>query len=153
MTAPELVRATPADAAAIAALHTEVWGEAYRGLVPDAVLDAITVDDRRVRWEQRLAGGRRAVLARHGGAVVGAVSWVPGPPDELASLYVRRDHRGTGLAARLVDAAVGDRPAWLWVFEANPRARAFYRRVGFTVEGERATDPGTGVAELRVHRP
>lgn len=152
---PALREAGPADAPAIAALHTTVWREAYRGLVPDAYLDAVTAEERRRRWTARLVSGeRRAVVATHRGVVVGAASWCGSPAGlQLTSLYLQPEQRGSGLAERLVDRAIGDRPAWLWVFEANLRARAFYRRVGFVLEGPRAVDAGTGVPEIRLERP
>lgn len=93
-------------------------------------------------------------MATERGGVVGAVSWSSSPAGlELTSLYLLPGRRGSGLAERLVDRAIGDRPAWLWVFEENARARAFYRRVGFVREGRRAVDVGTGVPEIRLERP
>ncbi len=74
---PEKVQvspATPGDARAIAELHTAVWREAYRGLVPDQYLDTTTVEDRRTRWALRLGSGDR-----HGGAVIGVASWSDRP--------------------------------------------------------------------------
>ena len=43
--------AIPADARPIAEVHVRTWQEAYRGIVPDAVLDALDVDDRERRWK------------------------------------------------------------------------------------------------------
>jgi GNAT superfamily N-acetyltransferase len=154
----QISQATPGDARAIAELHTTVWREAYRGLVPDQYLDTTTLEDRRTRWALRLGSGdRQAVIARHGGTVIGAASWSECPEQppglELASLYIVRGHRGSGVAERLVHEAIGDRPAWLWVFAPNARARAFYRRVGFVKEGPDTVDPDTGVLEIRLERP
>lgn len=36
----------------------------------------------------------------------------------------------------LLDAAIGDAGAFLWVAADNPRAHAFYRRNGFAADGE-----------------
>ena len=54
---------------------------------------------------------------------------------ELFVLNVRQAHRGTGLAQQLHDRAVGNRAAFLWVLEANPRAQAFYARNGYRPDG------------------
>lgn len=157
--------AAPEDAAAIAAFHTEVWREAYRGVVPDDYLDSVGEAERTARWSDRLASGvRPAHLALIGGRVVGVVS-TSGRPDEefpqllpptpaleLKSLYVASDLRGTGLAATLLETAVGYRAAFLWVFEANHRAVAFYRRQGFRPDGAAKIDPDTGVPEMRMVR-
>ena len=60
----------------------------------------------------------------------------------LVSVYVAPAHRGTGLAARMVDQVLqwarddaGAHTLHLYVHEANPRARAFYRRLGFAETG------------------
>ena len=92
------------------------------------------------------------------GALVGVVSWcdsdtTDAPPLELKTLYVAAGHHGRGVAAALVEAAIGTRPAHLWVFEQNPRARAFYRKQGFRPDGRTTIDVDTGVPELRMVRP
>lgn len=146
------------DARAVAVFQTAVWREVYAGLVPQDYLDRVGVDDRLHRWSGRfVTGSRRVVVAETDGEVVGVVSWSPSdrdglPPVELKSLYVGAAHRGAGLATRLFRAAVANEPAYLWVFVENPRAHAFYARHGFTPDGERAVDPGTGVLEQRMVR-
>ncbi|MFN8059051.1 MAG: GNAT family N-acetyltransferase [Vicinamibacterales bacterium] len=58
-------------------------------------------------------------------------------PVELHRFYVDRRWHGRGLAGRLMDAArragleLGGRVMWLSVWEQNPRAIAFYAKVGF----------------------
>lgn len=50
----------------------------------------------------------------------------------LSCLYIARAHRGAGIGRRLLDDAKARRIAiTLWTFQANARARAFYRREGF----------------------
>ncbi|MDO8188927.1 GNAT family N-acetyltransferase [Conexibacter sp. JD483] len=48
--------ATPADAAAIAAVHVRAWQAGYRGLLPAALLDAIRLELRERQWHSRLSG-------------------------------------------------------------------------------------------------
>jgi GNAT superfamily N-acetyltransferase len=61
--------------------------------------------------------------------------------DEVEQVYVASEHRGTGLAAALLEeaerlvAANGHRRAWLAVAPGNARARRFYERSGWTDEG------------------
>lgn len=93
----------------------------------------------RRRWERRLAREHdELVVALDRGAVVGLALHGPSgdepplPGTELRSLYVARHWYGRGLAAQLVRRALGARPASLWVFEGNTRARAFYLREGWT---------------------
>jgi len=60
---------------------------------------------------------------------------------QLNRLYVDQPARGTGLAARLLDAieaqcrALGLETLRLGVYDKNARAIAFYRRAGFAVAG------------------
>lgn len=82
---------------------------------------------------------------------------------QLVGVYVRPEHRGTGLAVRLFRAALD----WSWarpevrsvrlcVHRDNPRAAAFYRRLGFRPIGEAMPDPeGSGHLEqqLELGRP
>jgi uncharacterized protein (TIGR02118 family) len=52
--------AAAADARAIATVHVRSWQEGYRGIVDDAVLDGLSVDDRERVWRERLAFAVRA---------------------------------------------------------------------------------------------
>jgi ribosomal protein S18 acetylase RimI-like enzyme len=58
-------------------------------------------------------------------------------PVELWRFYVDRPWQGRGLAQRLMEAVhgaaarLGGRSIWLSVWEKNPRAIAFYTKVGF----------------------
>jgi len=153
------VRAVAAsDVTAIADFQTRCWREAYRGVVSQAYLDRVDVADRERRWSERLASGtRRIVLAEIGATVVGVVNWGLADVDdvpalELMSLYVDADHRGTGLAGKLIHRAVGTSPAHLWVFEDNPRAKGFYAKQGFRFDGHGKVDSDTGLWEQRFVR-
>ena len=71
---------------------------------------------------------------------------------EVYACYARATYWGSGLGGRLLEAAVGDTPASLWVFEANLRARSFYRKHGFAEDGTRKYDPRFGAEEIRMVR-
>jgi len=146
------------DVPAIAEFQTTCWREAYRGVVPQEYLDRVGVEDRELRWGERLASGcRRIALAEIGSDIVGVVSWGladvdDAPALELMSLYVAADQRGTGLAVTLTHRAVAGSPAHLWVFDDNPRAKRFYGKRGFRFDGHRRLDPDTGLSEQRYVR-
>jgi len=147
----------PADVERIAACQVACWREAYAGLVPQAFLDAFDSPVRVERWRARVGvPGVVTVVAADEAGVVGFACVVEAPTDDpplqLKSLYLRRTHHGTGVGDRLLAGALGSAGAWLWVFEANARARAFYRRHGFVPSGEHKIDEGTGVPELRLVR-
>jgi GNAT superfamily N-acetyltransferase len=78
----------------------------------------------------------------------------------VVSVYVSAAHRGSGLAANLMQAIEewgfgwGAPLATLWVAEANPRARAFYERIGYQPTGDRARmKPGSDHWEIRMEKP
>jgi ribosomal protein S18 acetylase RimI-like enzyme len=62
---------------------------------------------------------------------------------ELRRFYVDRPAHGLGIAQRLMDAtftgalALDGRHLWLGVWEQNPRAIAFYKKVGFVDVGSK----------------
>ena len=156
------------EAAECARVHVRVWREAYAGLMrPEALADLDPAT--RVPLFERVARGGlpegdELFVAVHRpddgarGSVVGMVSAGPGRDDdaptalELRAINVLAAHHGTGVAQRLLDRAVGDRPAYLWVVEGNERAQAFYRRNGFRIDGGRKRDVDLGVDEVRMSR-
>ncbi len=90
-----------------------------------------------------------------GWAASGASRDEPAPtPLELYAIYVLAAHHGSGAGQALLDAAVGDRPASLWMLEHNPRAQAFYARNGFRSDGGVKDDTrwGATISEVRLVR-
>ncbi|WP_233549799.1 GNAT family N-acetyltransferase [Cellulomonas rhizosphaerae] len=152
----ELRLATVADAEDIGRFQTRSWDQTYRGTVPDAYLDATAWQLRASRWHSRIVGDRVVWLARHRGDVVGVASTASTdvargdlPALELASIYVDASQHGSGLAAELLEAAIGDAPAHLWVFTSNLRAQRFYAKHRFVATDEHQSDPDTGLGETR----
>jgi GNAT superfamily N-acetyltransferase len=99
----------------------------------------------RARW-RTVAAKWNYYLAECDGAVVGMASggYNDSHPGThwLFGMYVTPSARGTGVAAQLVDAisewARGDgaRSLYLHVTESVARARAFYEKMGFQLNGE-----------------
>lgn len=123
--------------------------------MPDHLLDAFDVDRRATQWERiRSEGSATVYVALADNTVIGFSSAGRARDGELElhALYLRAAHHGSGIADALLDAAIGDRAASLWVFDANPRARAFYRRAGFEPDGARKVEPFSGAVEIRMIR-
>lgn len=97
-------------------------------------------------------------MARDADGIVGLTTSGPARDDEapteheLYAINVLARAHGTGLGAALLEQAVGDRAAYLWVLDGNARAAAFYRRHGFADDGGRKPEPDTGLVELRMSR-
>jgi ribosomal protein S18 acetylase RimI-like enzyme len=146
--------ATVDDTVAVAEFQTGAWNTAYRDVVPAQYLDRMTVATRTERWGNRIRSGDRSIfLAEEAGRIDGVVSFGEGREGfELMSLYVAADIRSSGLGSRLLEFAIGDRAAVLWVFRDNPRAIAFYRRHRFELDGGTSIDDDTGLVLVRMTR-
>jgi ribosomal protein S18 acetylase RimI-like enzyme len=137
------------DAEAIGRVHVQAWQETYRGLMPDAYLDAMSAEERAQRWREvipKATDNRQgfAVALDEAGTIVGFAGCGPPRLKELASngeIYMiniinsgKRRHLGTRLMLAMAEQleALGATSAGLWVLEANAPARAFYARLGGT---------------------
>jgi len=157
--------AREADAQLLAEVHVRCWRAAYRELLPADFLAALSISDRAERWQGRLGEEQppwATTVAELGGELIGFASICRSRDDDLAdwlelnTIYLLPSAWGTGVAGRLLEAAlVRDQPCFLWVFADNQRAQAFYRKAGFVPDG--ATKPitlgGRTLTELRFRRP
>jgi chorismate mutase/GNAT superfamily N-acetyltransferase len=127
----QIRRATPGDAAALAAVHVASRNGAY-----PAMPASVHRDDEALAWVAGwLHGDDEVWVAEVDGTPVGYARLTPGWLDDL---YVVPEHAGRGVGSTLLDLAKSVRPAGfaLWVFESNVPARRFYARHGL-VELER----------------
>ncbi|PZF05437.1 GNAT family N-acetyltransferase [Curtobacterium sp. MCLR17_040] len=130
--------AAPADADAIAHVHTVSWRETYGRFVDDPDTSPWFDAGRRVdMWRSTLESPdvREAVQVTLDSTGVVGFAAAQTTPEELTTLYVLARAHGTGAGQALLDTVLADRPASLWVAADNPRAHAFYRRNGFTPDG------------------
>lgn len=132
--------ATVDDASGIARVHIRSWQETYVALVEPGELGDLSVERRAERWARDLADGSEAWVAECEGAVIGFSSTsgdhAERPrPVELGMLYVLAEFHGNGAGQALLDAAIGDSPAFLFVARDNPRAIRFYERNRFVFDG------------------
>lgn len=164
-----------ADAAGVARIHVEAWQHGYRGLIDDAVLDALDVADRTASWTRwltrSLAGEGTDGDVRHDmlvadrdGEVVGWATFGPARlPErdgwgELAGLYVLPAAARAGVGRALVAeverrlAAAGHAHAYLWVLEGNVAAESAYERYGWVEDGATLADHDTDATRVLVDR-
>jgi GNAT superfamily N-acetyltransferase len=160
MSAPTVRPATVDDADGIARVHLRSWRETYSHLVEPGELDDLSEERRAERWRTIIAGGGEVWVAVVDGAVIGFAGLGGGDHDErpraveLGALYVLAEHHGSGAGQALLDAAIGDAPAFLFVADSNPRATRFYERNGFVFDGVTENHPlvRTPVLSLRMVR-
>jgi GNAT superfamily N-acetyltransferase len=131
-------RATPDDGAAIAAVQARSWRQAYADIVdPERMPDP---ERQAPRFAERIADGAEVYVFDQDGRVAGFAAL---DGNELRAIYVDPRAQGAGVGSALLEASVeglraaGHREAFLWCFEANGLARAFYERHGWAlVPGE-----------------
>jgi ribosomal protein S18 acetylase RimI-like enzyme len=147
--------ATPDDAEGIDAVRIRAWNETYRGIMPDAFLDAFSKESRVEAWRKRLTPPQDrstfAVALDDAGSILGFA--VSGPAREAAltadgevyaiNLVMQATRKGLG--TRLMHAMAeglishGVHSVGLWVIEKNFGARWFYEGLG-------------GIAAARIER-
>jgi [ribosomal protein S18]-alanine N-acetyltransferase len=142
--APSFAEARPADAAAIAALHTASfqrgWGEdeVHRLLIERSVVA------HRAMTGKTMIG---FILSRHAAGEA-----------EILSIAIATARRGRGFARPLLDlhlrrlAGLGVHAVFLEVDEHNAAARALYRRAGFHDVGRRQGYYQSGASALVLRR-
>jgi GNAT superfamily N-acetyltransferase len=176
---PAIREATVDDAEAIALVHVASWRAAYRGLVPDAVLDGLSVGHRTKNWTDWLGrdpSGRWALeglgavvassstwVAEESASAVGFVNAGPSRDDdatertgEVHAIYALEDVWGSGVGAALMRTATSwlrqrYACATLWVLEGNSRGRRFYDKGGWKPDGasQMLDFAGTKLQEVR----
>lgn len=164
-----LRQAKPADAQAIAEIHVAAWRAAYRGLVPQPYLDALSVEQRHDFWRGALSkpGAAKVAVTEDAQGVTGFCSYGPTRDDdgdataEIYAIYIQPGKWGRGAGRALCTlafraAAVRECTALTaWVFRDNRPARDFYEQMGFESDGARRTDSrltGAPLDELRYRK-
>lgn len=137
--------------------------EAYITTLPEAVGfdDSVWIE----RAEKGSTGTSQATMLGFDGGIPVAMAVglrkTQGRRDVLVlvSVYVSPGHRGTSLATDLIAETESWGIGWqaplatLWVAEENPRARAFYHRIGYRPTGDRIRmKPGSNRMEMRLEK-
>jgi ribosomal protein S18 acetylase RimI-like enzyme len=159
------------DADAMGRLHVRAWQRAYRGVMPDAYLDALQPSERADMWRGGIArpGVPPVLVATLDDTVVGFAAFgaarpptqtEPSTSGELYAINLDPDYWGRGVGRALLRRAtdelvtLGYEEAVLWVVPANARARALYESEGWTADGGIATEEiqGVTVTDIRYRK-
>lgn len=164
---PTFRPATSSDVPAIAALFERSFVHTFGHLYRDEDLQSFLADCTVESWQEEYDDSRYAFyVAEAGSKLVGFVKIGPStlpvetsqPFIELRSIYLDPDWLGRGLSAPLMDWAIvearqrGAKELYLTVYTDNDRARAVYRRYGFTEVGPYAFMVGTHADEDIIMR-
>src|SRR5256885_1982816 len=138
-------------------------------MVPQHFLDALSIADRRRRWDAIFAAthwpdtGIFVLVDR--GEVIGFAHICPSRDNEenvgeVTSIYILREHWSRGGGQALMRAALASMraanfsEATLWVLDGNTHARSFYVANGWTADGADKVDEigGAEIREVRYRR-
>lgn len=136
-------RATIDDIHGLARVHCETWKATYRGMVPDAYLDRLSVEKSAGFWERIFRNESRPgaeLVALEGDRIVGFVSggparYLPDLDGEIYALYLLPDFHGRGIGRSLMEQMTewlrsnGLHSYGVWVLADNP-TRTFYSHFG-----------------------
>lgn len=143
----EIRHARSGEGTAISAVRVASWRAAYRGLMPDEILDGMEVDGS--RWDEaiRTATPHTSLLVVDDDAGIQGFS-VLGPDrdgaddtGEIVAIYLHPDVWDRGYGWALMEHTVvemrehGFRRAVLWVLSTNERARRFYETAAWIADG------------------
>jgi ribosomal protein S18 acetylase RimI-like enzyme len=149
--------AGPADAEALAQVHVAAWRESYKGLLPDAYLARMSVENHARRFGHELTRPRKGELTLAAVNRSGLFGYVSAGPSrayaegeaEISTLYLLRAAQGHGVGRRLLTdaarvlAAQGWRSLMISVLADNAHARGFYEHLGGRADPPRR-EPGPG---------
>jgi predicted N-acetyltransferase YhbS len=139
------------DAAEIARVYIDSWHDTYPGVLPSALLRAMTPKGQTARWQASIrAGGRETVLVAESNRydIVGMASLGPvrdgglGFDGEIYTLYVDPAFYGQGAGRALLQGAFsalrknGMSSCVIWAHARN-HARFFYEAMGGRLIAER----------------
>jgi ribosomal protein S18 acetylase RimI-like enzyme len=172
-----------ADAAGIARVHVDTWRSAYRGIVPDSLLDELSYEQRAALWERILAPPTSTfayvvedpATQQIVGFVSGGLAMDREDPlykGELFTIYILEAYQRQGLGKRLFYLTVerliemGLNSMLIWVYADTP-ARRFYESLGGQLVGNQSYEEGgvmleqvsygwlqlQSLLDLRQHRP
>jgi GNAT superfamily N-acetyltransferase len=159
------------DAADLAQVHVLAWQGAYRGQLPDAHLENLSVERLTGFWrttvEAQPDSGQMCLVLTQGERLTGFAQLGPsrdadasGRTGELEAINLRPESWGAGGGQLLMAASLswlrvaGFDRATLWVLTTNERARRFYEAGGWTADEREKADQigGARIVEVRYAR-
>jgi RimJ/RimL family protein N-acetyltransferase len=149
--------ATLADARDLAEIHIAAWRSAYADHMPSEFLAGMRVEDRTAMWQKTLSEPSPltfAVSVNQAGEPVAFCVYGPSRDQdakdtdigELIALNVHPSQWRNGHGKTLCECVLAhaQRQGWpvitLWTLRGNARARAFYEKLGFVVDGTEKQD-------------
>lgn len=150
--------AQPTDAAEVARVHVASFRSAHRNMLPDELLDGLSVESREEMWRRMLAERAEThflFVAVDGERIIGFAAGGPPTGDEpteadyagkIYTIYLLAEAQGQGAGRSLLERVLTEfrsreqSPVFLWVLKENMQARGFYERMGGVLVAEKQED-------------
>jgi ribosomal protein S18 acetylase RimI-like enzyme len=147
----KIIRATVDRAEDIGYVHAMSWQSAYQGIVPQEYLANITPEKRADMYRKTLPSSQDEYYIAYldeqpmGMLVLGKSRDEDASESvgEIYAIYLLADYWDQGYGKQLMNYAINRlrelscRTVTLWVMEENNRARRFYERYGFVLDGSK----------------
>ena len=100
----EVRAATANDLVSIATIHIACWQTAYRGILPDSLLDGLNLEERLQRWHRWMAQTNRfTFVATDDETITGFTSFaIENAIAEISHIYVDPSRQHSGAAPSLL---------------------------------------------------
>lgn len=130
------------DVQSIAIVQVESWRTTYHGIVPQAFLDEMSVQDRMKVWEKVVAIHSVFVAENEHGNIIGFAAGgeertkeYPAYTGELYAIYLLEKYQSQGVGKKLFGHVISDlrqsghQSMLIWALSKNP-ACLFYEKMG-----------------------
>lgn len=161
------IKATCEDATNMGFIHSQSWQKAYRGIIPDEIVNNFTAENRaKIFVEAISTRPEEYYLFKVDGKPAGIAllnkSHEENAPDylgEIYAIYFHPDYWGTSATHKGFEFCIdrlkklGFSEITIWVLKANARARKFYEKYGFSLDGaEQEIFIGKPLIEVRYSK-
>ena len=150
------------DFDAISRIYALSWKAAYKNIVPQDYLDALS----ETRLSERLRNNHSGSFVMiHNGEYIGTSSVCAARDEkisgwgEIISIYLLPEYYGKGFGKPLLENSIsalsemGYDKIYLWTLEENARARKFYEKNGFILSDKKLINVGNkDLPEVRYIR-
>jgi ribosomal protein S18 acetylase RimI-like enzyme len=144
------------DALGIAHVHVNSWLSTYRGILPDHLLDQLSIEQRQANWQGWLSHETETWTWVADDPVAGVVGFVCGGSErtesdfsgEVYALYLLAQYQHRGIGKRLLHKgfellqAQNHSRILIWVASLNHKACQFYLSQGGQASLERSLEMG-----------
>jgi RimJ/RimL family protein N-acetyltransferase len=136
------------DAKALGEIHSKSWYHAYKGIVPDKILENLSSQKMQKRFEGAINKSEENAIIFKNNKPVGFIyigkcrdEDKPNTCGEVWGIYLHPDYWNMGIGTKLINWGLNElknrnfNQITLWVLEENTNARKFYEKIGFKHDG------------------